>query len=217
MLVVPEGGGDLESDMTMILDGHTTVEHSLPQTPLYKDVVTLFSKSKTAVHADAAGRLRRDLGRQVVPPALRALEGRAPRRHVTPQGVVDTLGRIRGIMATDAADWHHMDVAALAKKVMEAGGRVCLGGHGQMQGLGPHWEVWAFVQGGMIAAAGAARRHPLPGRVAGDRQGPGLAGGGQAGGLRGPREEPAGEDREQRDGRAGRQERNGLPPEVTSP
>ena len=32
---------------------------------------------------------------------------------------------------------------------MDAGGRVYLGGHGQMQGLGPHWELWAFVQGGM--------------------------------------------------------------------
>ncbi len=34
---------------------------------------------------------------------------------------------------------------------MHAGGRVCLGGHGQMQGLGPHWEMWAFVQGGMTS------------------------------------------------------------------
>jgi imidazolonepropionase-like amidohydrolase len=34
-------------------------------------------------------------------------------------------------------------------EVLRAGGGVCLGGHGQMQGLGPHWEMWAFVQGGM--------------------------------------------------------------------
>src|SRR5262249_23195091 len=47
MLVVPEGGGDLESDMTMILDGHTTVEHALPFVPR-KDVVTLFSRSGTS-------------------------------------------------------------------------------------------------------------------------------------------------------------------------
>jgi hypothetical protein len=60
----------------------------------------------------------------------------------------DSWGRIRGIMATDE-DWHHIAVAASARKVMEAGGRVCLGGHGQMQGLGPHWELRAFVQGGM--------------------------------------------------------------------
>jgi imidazolonepropionase-like amidohydrolase len=52
-------------------------------------------------------------------------------------------------MATDPLDWHHVDVAASAKKIADAGGRVLMGGHGQMQGLGPHWEMWAFVQGGM--------------------------------------------------------------------
>jgi imidazolonepropionase-like amidohydrolase len=46
-------------------------------------------------------------------------------------------------------DWHHINVAAGAKKVIDAGGTVCLGGHGQLQGLGPHWEIWGFVQGGM--------------------------------------------------------------------
>ena len=147
MLVVPEGGGDLEADMTMVLDGHTTVEHSLPITPLRKDVVTLFGRSGTSY----------------TPTLLVAYGGLSGDKwfhqhedfwkderllKYVPQGVVDTLGRIRGVMATDE-DWHHLDVAASAKKVMEAGGRVCLGGHGQMQGLGPHWEMRAFVQGGM--------------------------------------------------------------------
>jgi len=26
---------------------------------------------------------------------------------------------------------------------------VQLGGHGQLQGLGPHWELWGLTQGGM--------------------------------------------------------------------
>jgi imidazolonepropionase-like amidohydrolase len=83
-------------------------------------------------------------------------------QRVTPQAVVDSLGRIRNVMATDPADWHHVDVAANAKKIADAGGRVCLGGHGQMQGLGPHWEVWAFVQGGMspLQALRVATRWP---------------------------------------------------------
>jgi imidazolonepropionase-like amidohydrolase len=46
-------------------------------------------------------------------------------------------------------DWHHMDVAAGCREVVAAGGRVQLGGHGQLQGLGPHWELWALTQGGM--------------------------------------------------------------------
>jgi Amidohydrolase family len=39
--------------------------------------------------------------------------------------------------------------AEQAKKVVEAGGRVGLGGHGQLQGLGVHWELWTIAKGGM--------------------------------------------------------------------
>ena len=45
MLVVPEGGSLLYQNETMVLDGHTGVEHSLPVPNVYKDVVTLFAKS----------------------------------------------------------------------------------------------------------------------------------------------------------------------------
>jgi len=66
-----------------------------------------------------------------------------------PQRIVDGLGRIRGIMATDPADWHHIDVAASAKDVMPRRRAGLPRRPRQMQGLGPHWEMWAFVQGGM--------------------------------------------------------------------
>jgi cytosine/adenosine deaminase-related metal-dependent hydrolase len=32
---------------------------------------------------------------------------------------------------------------------VEAGGRVGVGSHGQLQGLGFHWELWAMQSGGM--------------------------------------------------------------------
>jgi Tol biopolymer transport system component/imidazolonepropionase-like amidohydrolase len=148
MLVVPEGGGDLEMDMTMVLDGHTTLEHALPFAPLRKDVVTLFSKSHTSYTPTllvAYGGLSGDLWFHQ---HYDLWKDERLQRYV-PQGVVDTLGRIRRVMVGDPADWHHLDVAASAKDILHAGGRICMGGHGQMQGLGPHWELWAFVQAGM--------------------------------------------------------------------
>jgi Tol biopolymer transport system component/imidazolonepropionase-like amidohydrolase len=147
VMVVPEGGGDLEMDMTFVLDGHTTIEHALPVTPLRKDIVTLLARSGTAYTPTllvAYGGLSGDKWfhqHYEIWKDERLLQ-------FVPQGVVDPIGRIRDVMATDE-DWHHLDVAASARKVVAAGGRVCLGGHGQMQGLGPHWEMWAFVQGGM--------------------------------------------------------------------
>jgi Tol biopolymer transport system component/imidazolonepropionase-like amidohydrolase len=147
MMVVPEGGGDLEMDMTMVLDGHTTIEHSLPVTPLRKDIVTLLSQSGTAYTPTLLVAYGGLSGDRWFHQHHEIWKDEKLLRHV-PQGVVDRLGRIRSVMATDE-DWHHLDVAASAKKIVDAGGKVCLGGHGQMQGLGPHWEIWAFVQGGM--------------------------------------------------------------------
>jgi Tol biopolymer transport system component/imidazolonepropionase-like amidohydrolase len=160
MLVVPEGGGNLEADMTMILDGHTTVEHALPVTPLRKDVVTLFGKSGTSYTPTLLVAYSGISGDKWFHQHEELWKDERLQKYV-PQGIVDTLGRIRSIMATDE-DWHHIDVAASALKVMEAGGRVCLGGHGQMQGLGPHWELRAFVQGGMtpLQALRVGTRYP---------------------------------------------------------
>ncbi len=46
-------------------------------------------------------------------------------------------------------EWHHDDISASAKAIADAGGRVLLGAHGQLQGLGAHWELWMLGQGGM--------------------------------------------------------------------
>ena len=161
MLVVPEGGGDLEMDMTFVLDGHTTIEHALPITPLRNDVVSFLARSTTSYTPTLLVAYGGISGDKWFHQHYELWEDERLQKFV-PQRIVDSLGRIRGIMATDPADWHHVDVAASAKDVMRAGGRVCLGGHGQMQGLGPHWEMWAFVQGGMtpLEAIRVATRYP---------------------------------------------------------
>jgi Tol biopolymer transport system component/imidazolonepropionase-like amidohydrolase len=147
MMVVPEGGGDLEADMTMVLDGHTTIEHALPIAPLGQDVVSLLAKSGTAYTPTLLVAYGGLAGENWFYQHYEVWRDERLLRYV-PQGVLDSRARQRPVMATDL-DWHHIAVSAAARKVMEAGGRVCMGGHGQLQGLGPHWEMWAFVQGGM--------------------------------------------------------------------
>src|SRR5436305_12359378 len=39
--------------------------------------------------------------------------------------------------------------AQFAKKVVEGGGRISIGSHGQLQGLGYQWELWMMASGGM--------------------------------------------------------------------
>jgi imidazolonepropionase-like amidohydrolase len=40
-------------------------------------------------------------------------------------------------------------IARGAKQIVDAGGSVQLGAHGQLQGLGAHWELWMLAQGAM--------------------------------------------------------------------
>ncbi len=39
--------------------------------------------------------------------------------------------------------------AVFVKDLVEAGGRAGVGSHGQLQGLGYHWELWAMAAGGI--------------------------------------------------------------------
>jgi imidazolonepropionase-like amidohydrolase len=43
----------------------------------------------------------------------------------------------------------HILVSKTAKKLLDAGVNVNVGAHGQLQGLGAHWETWMLQQGGM--------------------------------------------------------------------
>jgi hypothetical protein len=45
-------------------------------------------------------------------------------------------------------DYYHIEVAKAAKTLRDAGVKIQVGGHGQMQGLAPHWEIWMLAQGG---------------------------------------------------------------------
>jgi len=43
----------------------------------------------------------------------------------------------------------HILVSQSCKRLTDAGVKVNLGAHGQLQGLGVHWELWMLAQGGM--------------------------------------------------------------------
>jgi len=63
------------------------------------------------------------------------------RRHM-PAGQLNKKAWRRGLFATD---WNHQVVAQEAAKMARDGVLVTLGAHGQLQGLGAHWELWALA------------------------------------------------------------------------
>lgn len=146
MEVVPEGGSLFYMNTTQILDGHTTVEHSLPVPKLYKDIVTLFGKSKTGYTPTLIVGYGGLSGEFYWYQKTNVWENERLLTF-TPREIVDARSRRRTMAADD--DFNHVLIAKGAKQILDAGGVVTLGAHGQLQGLGAHWELWMLQQGGM--------------------------------------------------------------------
>ena len=146
MMVVPEGGSLFQTNMTMVIDGHTGVEHTLPVPKVYDDVTQLWSQTRvgyTPTLGVAYGGLdgehywyahtdvwKHPLLSKYVPRTV--LESRSVRREIAPE-----------------EDYNVFREAELATSLQNAGVPVNLGAHGQREGLAAHWELWTMVRGGM--------------------------------------------------------------------
>jgi Tol biopolymer transport system component len=142
-----EGGLDFKLNLTHIIDGFSGNEHSLPITPLYKDVVEFVSRS----------------GINYTPTLIVAYGGPFAEtyffentevhddpkvRHFMPHNLVDAKTRRRE--AWFRSDEHVFPrLAAQDAKIIKDGGKVLIGSHGEFQGLGYHWEMWALASGGV--------------------------------------------------------------------
>jgi imidazolonepropionase-like amidohydrolase/Tol biopolymer transport system component len=147
MMVVPEGGSLLYNNLTMVLDGHTGVEHSLPIPVVYEDVAQLFGRSGTGYTPTMVVGYGGLSGEFYWYERTNVWENERLLSFV-PRDVVDPRSR-RRVKAAGDDDFNHELIARGAKEIQDAGGLVLLGAHGQMQGLGAHWELWSFEQGGM--------------------------------------------------------------------
>jgi len=146
MLNVPEGGSLLYMNQTHVLDGHTGVEHSLPVPRIYKDTIQLFAQSKVGYTPTLIVGYGGLSGEYYWYQHTNVWENERLLRFV-PREQVDARSRRRTM--APAGDFNHVLIAKGAKQIADAGGSVQLGAHGQLQGLGAHWELWMFTQGGM--------------------------------------------------------------------
>lgn len=146
MNVVPEGGSTFFHNLTMIVDGHTSIEHNLPVAPLYKDVMELWAANKVAYTPTLVVNYGGMSGEYFWYEHSNVWEKNRLLNYV-PRPTIDARSRRRQMSPSD--DYHYVTVAAQAKKLVDAGGLVQVGAHGQLQGLAAHWETWMFVQGGM--------------------------------------------------------------------
>ncbi len=146
MIVVMEGGSTFNHNLTMILDGSTGIEHNLPVAPLYRDVLKLWGSTdvrNTPTLVVNYGGLN---GEYYWYERMNIWENERLLKFF-PRETLDA----RSIRREKAPDWdyYHIEVAKAVKAASDAGVKIQIGGHGQLQGLAPHWEIWMLTQGGM--------------------------------------------------------------------
>ena len=146
MLVVSEGGSLFHMDLSMVADGNSAIEHNLPQSILYDDVLQFWSQTNVAytptlgvTYGGLSGEnywyqesevWKHPILANFVPPHI--LQPRSVRRVLAPD-----------------SDYYHTVSAATAKQLADEGVMVSIGAHGQREGLASHWEMWGFAMGGM--------------------------------------------------------------------
>jgi Tol biopolymer transport system component len=140
-----EGGSNFTMNLTLMQDGYAGLEHSLPISPFYRDVVQLGSFS----------------GLTYTPTFIVSYGGPIGRDYYLTRTNVDEMARLRYFTPHDELDkWQTASFnrtdqyvyplhAQQLKKWVEAGGRAGLGSHGEVQGIGAHWELWMMAAGGM--------------------------------------------------------------------
>ena len=146
ILPTTEGALSLKLDLTQIMDGYAGNEHSLPTVPLYDDVVQLLARTRVSytltlmiTHGGPEGQ-DYYIGRT-------APHDDPKFNRFAPHYVVD----IKSLQRTwrDSREYLFPRVAESAAKVLRAGGLLGVGSHGEVPGLGFHWEMQAYAQGGM--------------------------------------------------------------------
>src|SRR5690242_17544378 len=141
-----EGGLDFKMDLTAVIDGYPGSEHSYPIMPLYKDAIQLVAQS----------------GVTYTPTLLVSYGGPFSENFFYERFDIHDNAKVRRFVPHDEIDqraerrpWFRENqyvfprIAASAAAVLRAGGNVGMGCHGQLDGLGCHWELWAMAGGGM--------------------------------------------------------------------
>jgi len=146
MMVVPEGGSLYQHNMSMIVDGHTTIEHSIPLARLYDDVRQLWTQTEVAYNPTLVVAYGGNWGENYWYQATPVWDD--PRLSTfVPRRILDA--RARRPVQVPEEELNHISVAREAAELSELGVNVQIGAHGQREGLAAHWELWMLEQGGM--------------------------------------------------------------------
>ncbi|MEK7403292.1 MAG: amidohydrolase family protein [Gemmatimonadota bacterium] len=153
LLPTTEGGLDFKLNMTHAIDGYPGIEHALPIAPIYRDVVQLFKASQTTNTPTLLVSYGGPFGENYFY-TRENVHDDAKLRRFAPEDNIDARSRRRGANPGGAGwfleeEYVFKRHAQFVKKLVEDSARAAVGSHGQLQGLGYHWELWAMGSGGL--------------------------------------------------------------------
>lgn len=147
VLPTTEGSLDLKLNLTQLIDGYPGQEHNYPVFPLYEDVT----------------RLTAEMSMAYTPTLLVAYGGpwaenyfyaeedayNDPKlQYFTPYSELASRTRRRGSWFMEE-EHVFKEQSETVRDIIDQGGIAGVGSHGQLQGLGFHWELWAMQASGI--------------------------------------------------------------------
>jgi hypothetical protein len=147
LMPTTEGGLDFKLNMTNLLDGYPGHEHSIPIYPLYKDVTKTIADAKMAVTPTLLVSYGGPWAENYYyendnPYSNKKLQFFTPYEELASK----SRRRATWFLPEEHVFQKH---AKSMKSIVEDGGLAGIGSHGQLQGLGYHWELWSMQSGGM--------------------------------------------------------------------
>lgn len=148
LMPTTEGGLNIKLNITNLLDGYPGHEHAIPVYPLYGDLIKTIAQAKMCVTPTLivsyggpwAENYFWETENPYHDPKLQAL-----------MPYDELAGKTRRVKA----GWFMPEEqvfpkhAKTMKSLVEAGGLAGIGSHGEFNGIGYHWEMWAMASGGM--------------------------------------------------------------------
>jgi hypothetical protein len=147
LMPTTEGGLNIKLNITQIIDGYPGHEHAFPIYPLYKDFTRFVAEAGTTYTPT----LLVSYGGPFAENYFWSKEN--PNKdeklnRFTPKSELDGKTRRIDSWFMDE-EYVFQDHAKFVKDLVEAGGLSGVGSHGEMQGLGYHWELWSMQSGGI--------------------------------------------------------------------
>ena len=134
--------------VSMVLDGYTGFEHAPTDLAnVYDDIVQLFARSGTMYTPTLVVASPSTYQGELYWYQTTDVHANEKLAHFLPHDALDHKSRNSQRFALD--EYYFLNGGAGAAPIIQAGGNVAAGGHGQVHGLAVHWELWMLAMTGM--------------------------------------------------------------------